>query len=386
MTNDNGFADGLHEFVPKYERRWMVLEEGPDFRATAGDDKPPVTIQMGFLDGAKTVCIRVMTDVNGNTWAVASFKIGTGRARRERTINLSVEQAEFMLQASDENLSKIRRYRDGWNIDDFTRDWRGMTLIEIKKPSLAELDNVVLPPWVKAAEEVTGTLTNRTLARIAKMRRGAAPLTDLKAIREAAMRRMLRHVAVSGGPGSGKTGFMDAIKLDYADLLMSTPEAATFAIHQVQAPPPIGDVAGMRRYQRDIYELQLLIEGLAHRQALRQRKRALLLDRGTVDGAAYMTNGLADLPGIFGNPLEDEYARYHGIIFMATPPREVYETIKGNNAARYETYEQAVVTGQKLFEVWKGHPRFRYIDNGSGWDDKLARARAALDELLALAP
>jgi CYTH domain-containing protein/predicted ATPase len=360
------------EEVDELERRWLVLEVDDDTQGYPFKD-----IEQGFLPGAKGTRIRIIDDKE----AVMSRKTGKGRGRRERNKHARLSDAKFLMEDIREKVEKRRHLREGWEVDYFKGPLQGVILAEIEKPTMAELAAVTLPPWIRRAVEVTDSLTNRMLARVAARLDGSKLPDDLTGL---LLPRQVRHIALSGGPCSGKSAFMKDLKgqPSYRSLLHAVPETATYVIKQVEADPPIGDWLAMREYQRTIYDLQLLFEHVALKKALRTGKQALLLDRGTVDGAAYMTHGLTDLPVVFGSTLQAEYARYHGIIFMELPPREIYDARKSENEARYETYDEAVVTSEKLYAVWKDHPRFRFIANGAGWDDKAARARAALDELL----
>jgi predicted ATPase len=216
------------------------------------------------------------------------------------------------------------------------------------------------------------------LARIAYDLRGETPSGPVRDL----IVRDVPKIVLTGGPCSGKSSVMTALRNERSNLLQCVPEVATIIIEQVGIKPPIGDRLGMKTFQRTIYRVQLGFEKGSSQQALRDGRSALLLDRGTVDGAAYMENGLRDMEQIFRTSTQDEYDRYHGVICMDVPPRKIYEANKSNNPARYETYEQAAETGRRIREVWSGHPNFRFISNDGSWEDKLQQARIALNNLL----
>ncbi len=357
------------ETVDEFERRWIVLSIDPDIGRY-----PSKEIEQGYFDGSGDLRVRI-TD---GKQAELTRKTGKGRARQEHNRGVSLETGRFMLEATSHRLEKRRHLREGWEVDHFHGPLAGLVIAEIEKPTLEELDRVTLPPWIHSAIEVTGSLSNRMLARIAYDLRGETPAGPVRDL----LVKDVPKIVLTGGPCSGKSSVMAALRSEFSSLLHCVPEVATIVIEQVGIKPPVGDRLGMKAFQRTIYRVQLGFEKGSNMQALRDGRSALLLDRGTVDGAAYMERGIADMEQVFRTTLQDEYDRYRGVICLDVPPQDVYEANKGNNPARYETYEQAAATGRRIHEVWNGHPNFRFIRSCDSWDDKLQRVRSALNDLL----
>ncbi len=357
------------EAVDEFERRWIVLSLDPDIARY-----PSKEIEQGYFDGQADMRVRI---TDGST-AVITRKTGKGRVRTERNRGVSLGTGRFLLDSTGHRLEKRRHLRDGWEIDYFHGPLSGLVLAEIEKPTVAELDKVRLPIWIHSAIEVTGSLTNRMLARIAYDLRGETPTGPVRDL----IVKDVPKIVLTGGPCSGKSSVMTALRTEFGDLLHCVPEVATIVIEQVGVKPPVDDRMGMKSFQRTIYRVQLGFERGSNQQALRDGRSALLLDRGTVDGAAYMKNGTRDMEQIFRTNIQDEYDRYHGIICLDVPPQDIYEANKSGNPARYENYDQAAAIGHRLREVWSGHPRFRFIGNGSSWEDKLQKVRHQIKELL----
>ncbi|HTM67679.1 MAG TPA: AAA family ATPase [Candidatus Binatia bacterium] len=353
--------------VDEFERRFLVIDADHDGIKRS----PSKLIEQGYVEGTD-MRVRI---VDGET-AEFTRKSGKGRARKERNLAVDIEEARFLFDAVRYKLTKRRYLRKGWEIDYFQGPLDGLVLAEFETRSPD--DEVTLPSWIRSAIEVTESLSNQHLARMAY---DLADAGSDRPVREM-LPRELPRIVLTGGPCSGKSSVMAALREEFKDVLHCIPEVATIVIDQVGAKPPVGDTMAMRAFQQTIYRVQLGFEKVSNRQAIRDGRSALLLDRGTVDGAAYMDRGTAELESVCRTTLAEEYARYRGVICLDVPPKAVYEANKANNPARYETYPQAAATGDRLRKVWQGHPRFMRIDNGSSWDDKLARARAALIGLL----
>ncbi|MBR3349506.1 MAG: AAA family ATPase, partial [Solobacterium sp.] len=77
--------------------------------------------------------------------------------------------------------------------------------------------------------------------------------------------------------------------------------------------------------------------------------------------------------------LRDNYDAVFHLVTAAKGAEEFY-TLE-NNAARYETIEEAVALDDRLIAAWTGHPHFRIIDNSMNFDKKLQNL---LNEMLAV--
>src|SRR6476660_3406876 len=113
----------------------------------------------------------------------------------------------------------------------------------------------------------------------------SAPITQHSALQP------MRRIVLTGGPGAGKTVISRQLAAAQPDRFALVPEAATQVYDVLQTRWDRLDVAGRREVQRRIYCLQVDQE---NRTASANPDKVLLLDRGTVDGAAYWPEGPAD--------------------------------------------------------------------------------------------
>src|SRR3954463_1172939 len=100
-----------------------------------------------------------------------------------------------------------------------------------------------------------------------------------------------QRIVLTGGPGAGKTVITRRIASMLPDQFALVPEAATQVYDALQTRWDKLDLAGRRDVQRKIYQLQVDQED---RTAAANPDKILLLDRGTIDGAAYWPEGPDD--------------------------------------------------------------------------------------------
>src|SRR5690348_15212945 len=113
----------------------------------------------------------------------------------------------------------------------------------------------------------------------------------------------MRRIVLTGGPGSGKTVLTSRLAELEPARFVRVPEAATQVYDALQTRWDRLDLAGRREVQRKIYRLQVEQE---ERLAAGHPEKVLLLDRGTIDGAAYWPDGAEAYWVDLGSTLERE--------------------------------------------------------------------------------
>jgi len=350
------------------ERRFLVRSIDPDIQRS-----PSRRMVQGYFDALAQHSLRIR--VTDDSTATLTCKSGKGIARVEDERAVDLETARFLLAACPHVLEKTRYQRDGWDVDFFHGPLAGLVLAERE---LERADEPVgMPPWIHDAVEVTDSLTNGHLARLAGDLPDALPLRPVRDI----LPRRVPHVVLTGGPCSGKSTIMEILRKEMGAALQFVPEVATIVIAQVGVRPPVGDPLAMRGFQRAICRVQRCFEQASNSQAVLEGKRGLLLDRGVIDNAAYCPGGVDELMSVLHSTREHEYEQYDVVLCLDIPPREVYEANRRNNPARSESYEAACALNGKIREVWGGHPRFQVVENGRSWEEKVETVRAKLREV-----
>jgi hypothetical protein len=186
------------------------------------------------------------------------------------------------------------------------------------------------------------------------------------------------RIALTGGPGGGKTTAADLYRREIGERVVIVPEAATMLF--AGGFPRVGDPDARRDTQCAIYHVQRHLENV---QSARFPDRILLCDRGTVDGAAYWPTG--DPTGFFdavGSTEANELARYDAVLFFESAAVGGI-AIEGGNRIRVESNAEAVELDRKLRAIWSRHPRFTVVQHNPSFFKKLTFGLVALESIVA---
>src|SRR5947208_10796484 len=166
------------------------------------------------------------------------------------------------------------------------------------------------------------------------------------------------RIVLTGGPGAGKTVISRRIAADHPDRIVLVPEAATQVYDALQTRWDKLDLEGRRDVQRKIYRLQIDQED---RTASANPGKILLLDRGTIDGAAYWPEGPDDYWRDVGSTLENELKRYDAVIWMESAAALGMYDGDASNFCRFEDAPAAIESGKLLLKLWGGHPNLKHV-------------------------
>jgi predicted ATPase len=187
----------------------------------------------------------------------------------------------------------------------------------------------------------------------------------------------VRRIAVTGGPGAGKTTLWRELAAALPDRVVAVPEVATALLTHVF--PPVQDREQRCALQRAIFAVQSNLERAY--EARLGADQLLLCDRGVPDGAGYWPDGA---PAFFAAQQCDataELQRYEAVLFLESAAVGGYD-IAANNPTRSEEHAAAVQVDQRLRAVWAGHPKLLFIACEPDFARKLERAKALFASLL----
>jgi predicted ATPase len=188
---------------------------------------------------------------------------------------------------------------------------------------------------------------------------------------------VVRHVAISGGPGGGKSTVAAALQREFKDRVVVVPEVATHLLSGFF--PRIADPEERRAVQRAIYHVQLSLEAVHRGRA--GADTVLVFDRGIVDGAAYWPDGSdAFFESVCGDAATAR-GRYDAIVFLESAAVGGL-TIDGVNLSRTEGQEEAARLDLSLQRVWSPHPEFRFVAHTPSFDAKVTTALEVLRALI----
>ena len=191
------------------------------------------------------------------------------------------------------------------------------------------------------------------------------------------MSKNITKIVITGGPCAGKSTAMSWIRNAFRQRgynVLFVPETATELITGGVAPWTCGSNTD---YQKCQVELQLTKERLFRQAAetMPDEKILIVCDRGVMDNKAYMNEEEfnAVLKALHGEEVtwRDSYDAIFHLVTAANGAEAFYSA--ANNAARYETVEQAVELDSRLAGAWTGHRYLRIIDNSTGFEEKMRR-------------
>jgi predicted ATPase len=192
----------------------------------------------------------------------------------------------------------------------------------------------------------------------------------------------ITRVAITGGPGAGKSTVAARLAAELAGSVVVVPEVATHLLGGFF--PRIADAEERRAVQRAIYHVQINLESV-------HRKRAgagtvLVFDRGLLDGAAYWPDGSdAFFEAVCGDAAAAR-ARYDAVVFLETAAVGGLpisgEGVHSQNVARTEGQQEAVRVDLLLRQVWSPHPNFCFVGYTATFEQKVDAALAQIRALI----
>jgi predicted ATPase len=188
----------------------------------------------------------------------------------------------------------------------------------------------------------------------------------------------IRRIAITGGPGAGKTSLWRALVATHPERVVGVPEVATLLLSHVF--PRVECEPERHAVQRAIFHVQRSLEAVQENRA--RPGQVLLCDRGTVDGGGYWPAGHEAFFSALDTAWQHELARYDAVLFLETAARGGHSIAEGN-AIRGEDLASAIAIDQRLHAVWCTHARFVHVPQAASFEAKLAAAQRAFEQLLA---
>jgi predicted ATPase len=188
----------------------------------------------------------------------------------------------------------------------------------------------------------------------------------------------MKRIVLTGGPGAGKTVISSALAAANPDRYIRVPEAATQIYDLLQTRWDRLDITGRRDVQRRIYHLQREQEDAL---AAEHPDKILLLDRGTIDGAAYWPEGADDYWRELGTTTGRELARYDAVIWLQTSATLGLYDHDASNPCRFEHPEAAIASGELLKRLWSGHQRLVTVGAYRDLGEKVAAVMMIVQDL-----
>ena len=191
----------------------------------------------------------------------------------------------------------------------------------------------------------------------------------------ASRKQTITRIVITGGPCAGKTTAMSWIQNAFTEkgyLVLFVDETAT-QLSRGGAPWKL--TRDNKEYQYCVTRLMLAKEEAFTdiAKTFEADKVLVVCDRGALDNRAYMSEGefryVLEKLHTTEVELRDHYDAVFHLVTAAKGAEEFYT--HANNAARYETVQEAVESDDRLIAAWTGHPHLRIIDNRYSFDEKM---------------
>lgn len=189
------------------------------------------------------------------------------------------------------------------------------------------------------------------------------------------LKMKITKIVITGGPCAGKTTAMSWIQNAFTKkgyMVLFVDETAT---ELISGGAPWKYTRCNRDYQYRLTELMMAKENAFEEIAktFDAEKVLIVCDRGALDNRAYMNDEefqyVLDKLNTNEIELRDHYDAVFHLVTAAKGAEQFYTL--ANNAARYETIEEAVRVDDGLIAAWTGHPHLRIIDNRYNFDEKM---------------
>ena len=185
-----------------------------------------------------------------------------------------------------------------------------------------------------------------------------------------------RLIAVTGGPGAGKTAILEIALRAFCSHVGVLPEAAGILFGG--GFPRRDSEAAMKAIQKAIYHVQLEMEHVVLHDGY---LGLALCDRGTIDGSAYWPGPLQEYWHAIGVTKEDAISRYSAVLHLRTPA--IDQGYNHNNSLRTESADEASERDLRILEAWESHPNRLVVESKDDFVDKVTEALAFIRDQLA---
>lgn len=187
---------------------------------------------------------------------------------------------------------------------------------------------------------------------------------------------MFHKIVLTGGPSGGKSTLQREVENNHFDTAYSVPEVATILLSG-GFPTPTEQNPWSEQWQRQLQVAiaisQIALEEVSTSRAQNESKKLIVLDRGLLDGAAYLHGGIEELEEITGQNEESMLGRYDTVLHLTTSAKHgAYD--KQSNEHRFEEAEVALELDDKIMSVWQKHPNRIILDQ----PDKSSRILSGL--------
>lgn len=173
-------------------------------------------------------------------------------------------------------------------------------------------------------------------------------------------------IVLTGGPSGGKSTTIKRIQQTLPHVYCA-PEVATLLLSGGYPAPNAEypwSYKWQKTFQKAVAATQIALEQECERRAMAINAKAIVYDRGLIDGASYLNNGIAGLKNITQLSEKCMLDRYDFVLHLpsfATKGLDKYD--KKSNKHRFEEAKQALQLEYRVRDAWKNHKNRHIAEN-----------------------
>jgi len=175
-----------------------------------------------------------------------------------------------------------------------------------------------------------------------------------------------RKIVLTGGPCGGKSTIADVLGRSFQDQIVVVPESASALFRS--GFPRWSDADSVSAFQTAVYQVQICIERAYEN---RHGQAFFVLDRGTIDGAAYWPGGAGAFFKAQNSTEAAELARYDRVIYLESAEEKDYEEHRAQNPVRSEDWNTARQLDDVTRAIWTRHPHVTVVRSQASFSDKV---------------
>lgn len=179
-------------------------------------------------------------------------------------------------------------------------------------------------------------------------------------------------IVMTGGRQGGKSTVMRIVEEKYSSSVLCIPESATGVLESKIFPIPDKHIPWSIEWQESfeiaVFALQLQMERMWQQVAESKGMQMILLDRGTVDCAAHLPDGMKHACELFGFTPDQLYSRYDKVLHLESVATCNPEALIDKTTPHRFTVDldKAVELEHSMRQSWAGHPNYIFIPGAVG--------------------
>jgi predicted ATPase len=196
----------------------------------------------------------------------------------------------------------------------------------------------------------------------------------------------MKRIVITGGPCGGKTTIWNALKDVFKDIAVFVPENASPLMRE-GFPVPHKDITWSYEwqtiFQRACRDFQIHMEDVYELQAQQEGKDVMIMDRGILDGAAFLEGGLHEFEQDFGVAVEEAMKKYDMVIHVESLAMGKPELFRQEtNNVRFHDLDASKLNELDIRIVWRDHQNYHFLPVQDSVETQVEEVKKKIQQFL----